>query len=87
MEINLKQPDGPQAYAMGRLEEEASPCTLRVQKAKERVLGALPRVDLERAKIMTESFMTTEGEALVIRKAKAFREADLPPIVIPLVKL
>ena len=46
----------------------------RIRKLKDRVLGTRPSMDLENAKILTESFMKTEGEPLVIRKAKAFRE-------------
>lgn len=46
----------------------------RIEKGRQRVLNTKPSVDIENAKIMTESFMTTEGEPLVMRKAKAFRE-------------
>lgn len=53
---------------------EALPCTWRVQKAKERVLATKPSIDLENAGILTESFMKTEGEPMVVRKAKGFRE-------------
>lgn len=53
---------------------EALPCTWRVQKAKERVLATKPSIDLENAGILTESFMKTEGEPMVMRKAKGFRE-------------
>ncbi len=57
-----------------RLEGEQNGCTLRVQKAKEGVLRTMPSIDLERARIVTESFMKTEGEPVVMRHAKAFRE-------------
>jgi len=57
-----------------RLEEKKYGCTLRVQKARERVLGTKPSIDLENARILTESFMKTDGEPWVVRKAKAFRE-------------
>jgi formate C-acetyltransferase len=50
------------------------PYSWRIAKAKDRLLGTRPYVDLENARIMTESFMQTEGEPYVIRKAKAFRE-------------
>ena len=33
---------------------------------------SFPEIDLEDARILTESFLETEGEALVTRKAKAF---------------
>lgn len=45
----------------------------RIKRLKERVLATYPEIDLENARILTESFMETEGEPLVIRKAKAFR--------------
>jgi len=63
------------SQAMGKHEEEGQyGCTSRVQQAKERVLGTLPSIDLERAIIMTESFMKTEADPIVMRYAKAFRE-------------
>ena len=70
MKTDLKQPKTASTTAR----YGASPCTERVQQAKERVLNAVPRVDLERATIMTESFMQTGGEALAVRKAEVFRE-------------
>ena len=62
------------AQVTARVEGEQYGCPLRVQKAKERVLGIKPSMDLENARILTESFMQTEGEPLVVRKAKAFKE-------------
>ena len=53
---------------------ETLPYTRRVHTAKERVLATKPSVDLENARILTGSFMQTEGEPLVVRKAKGFRE-------------
>ena len=53
---------------------ETLPYTRRVHKAKERVLATKPSVDLENARILTESFMKTEGEPVAVRKAKGFRE-------------
>ena len=52
----------------------ATPCTLRVQQARERAVLTKPSIDLERAKIFTEVFEKTEGESMVIRRAKAFKE-------------
>lgn len=52
----------------------SGPVSSRVEKARERLLGTKPFVDLENAQIMTESFLSSEGEAYVFRKAKAFRE-------------
>jgi formate C-acetyltransferase len=52
----------------------SSPYLWRIEKAKDRLLGTRPYVDLENARIMTESFMQTEGQPYVVRKAKAFKE-------------
>lgn len=49
-------------------------CTERVLKLRQRALDIPPSICLEKAKIMTEVFLKTEGEPLVIRKAKAFKE-------------
>lgn len=46
----------------------------RVDRLKKRVLETQPEMDLENAKLLTESFRETEGEPLVLRKAKAFRK-------------
>ncbi len=46
----------------------------RIEKLKKRVLETKPAIDLENAKILTQSFMETEGELTVLRKAKAFLE-------------
>ena len=46
----------------------------RIAKAKERVLRTRPSVDIENAQILTESFVATQGESLVLQKAKGFRE-------------
>lgn len=45
----------------------------RIHFMKDRVVGTRPEMDLENARIMTESFKETAGEPLCIRKAKAFR--------------
>jgi len=54
--------------------KRATPSTPRVQQARERAVLTKPSIDLERAKIFTEVFKETEGESMVIRRAKAFRE-------------
>ena len=46
----------------------------RIDQLKERVVSIRPEMDLENAKILTESFQETEGEPLVVRKAKGFRK-------------
>ena len=53
----------------------------RVNRLKSRVLGTRPEMDLENARILTESFKETEGEPLVVRKAKAFRKQCLEKTV------
>lgn len=45
----------------------------RIEKARERVLGTRPSMDLENAVILTRSFMETEGRPVAVRKAEAFR--------------
>lgn len=46
----------------------------RIEYLKERVVNTRPEIDLENARILTKSFIETEGEPLAIRKAKAFRK-------------
>lgn len=62
--------------SIARIQEPGGdpPYMRRIQKMKERVIRTRPSIDLENAKILTESFLETEGEPLVLRKAKAFRE-------------
>lgn len=45
----------------------------RIEYMKNRVVHTTPEMDLENAKILTDSFKETGGEPLCIRKAKAFR--------------
>ncbi|WP_352401956.1 glycyl radical protein [Synergistes jonesii] len=45
----------------------------RVNRLKKKVFETYPEIDLEDAVILTKSFLETQGEALVTRKAKAFR--------------
>lgn len=54
--------------------DTSPPYLWRIEKARERLLGTKPYADIENARIMTESFIKTEGEPYVVRKAKAFRE-------------
>lgn len=46
----------------------------RINRLKKRVIATRPEMDLENARILTESFLECEGEPLVVRKAKAFRK-------------
>ncbi len=45
----------------------------RLNRLKERLIATQPEMDLENATILTREFKDTEGEPLVLRKAKAFR--------------
>ncbi len=49
----------------------------RIFRLKKRVLSTKPEMDLENAKLLTEGFRETEGEPLVLRKAKAFKKQCL----------
>ena len=46
----------------------------RISFMKDRVVNTRPEMDLENARILTESYKETAGEPLCIRKAKAFRK-------------
>ncbi len=46
----------------------------RVTRLKNRVILTHPEMDLENARILTEGFIESEGEPLVVRKARAFRK-------------
>ena len=55
----------------------------RIEKFKRLYLDSKPTISVERARIFTESHRATEGEAVIIRRAKAFREVCLKgPVVI-----
>ena len=46
----------------------------RIDRLKKRVFSTRPEIDLENARILTESFRQSEGQPLVVRKAIAFRK-------------
>jgi len=48
--------------------------TARIEKARQNYINARPAISCERAGIWTESHRRTEGEAVPIRRAKAFRD-------------
>jgi pyruvate-formate lyase len=50
-------------------------CTPRIRQARERSRNTAPSICLEKAAIMTEVYMKTEADPLVMRRAKAFKEA------------
>jgi formate C-acetyltransferase len=51
--------------------------TERIKRFKKAYLDAKPRISVERARLFTTSHRETEGEAVIIRRAKAFRELCL----------
>ncbi len=53
----------------------------RINRLKKRVLETRPEVDLENARILTEGFRESEGEPLVVQKAKAFYKQCLEKTV------
>ena len=75
-----KEPASPQVKE--ELESELFGCTLRVHRLRGRVFECRPSIDLERAKIVTESFMKTEGDPVVMRHAKAFTELCQRKIIV-----
>lgn len=46
----------------------------RIEQLLKRYWESKPEVDIERARIYTQSYKETEGEATIIRRAKAFRK-------------
>ncbi len=46
----------------------------RIRRFKKLYLDAKPTISVERARLFTESHRSTEGEAVIVRRAKAFRE-------------
>ncbi|AKA69123.1 glycyl radical protein [Clostridium scatologenes] len=48
--------------------------TERIEKARKNYINAKPAISYERARIWTESHRKTEGEAIPIRRAKAFKD-------------
>jgi choline trimethylamine-lyase len=54
----------------------------RIERLKQRVLETRPEMDLENARLLTEGFRETEGQPLVLRKAKAFRKQCLEKTIV-----
>ena len=48
--------------------------TERVDRMKKRYMDSIPRVDSQRAVLVTESYMKTEAEPMVLRRAKALKK-------------
>ena len=56
----------------------------RIKKLKEQFLKAKPSLCVERAAVYTRSHQATEGEVLIVRRAKAFKEVcqSIPAIIL-----
>ncbi|EHR8837036.1 glycyl radical protein [Shigella flexneri] len=57
--------------------------TQRVKALREQILNASPRIETDRARILTESYKETESLPMVLRRAKALEKilAELPVII------
>lgn len=57
--------------------------TQRVKALREQILSASPRIEIDRARILTESYKETESLPIVLRRAKALEKilAELPVII------
>ena len=57
----------------------------RIQKLIDHLYAKLPVVEADRAVLLTESYKTTEGEPMIIRRAKAFDHIcrNIPIIIRP----
>ena len=45
----------------------------RIERLKETLYRKMPEIEADRAVLLTQSYMETEGEPIVMRRAKAFR--------------
>ena len=45
----------------------------RIERIKQYIFAEMPRIEADRAVLLTESYMATEGEPTVTRRAKAFK--------------
>ncbi len=45
----------------------------RIEKLKEALFKEMPQIEADRAVLLTQSYMATEGEPMIIRRAKAFK--------------
>ncbi|MBE7030801.1 MAG: glycyl radical protein [Ruminococcaceae bacterium] len=48
------------------------PKSPRIDRLKEHLFGGMPEIEAERAVLLTESYRATEGEPMIMRRAKAF---------------
>ncbi len=45
----------------------------RIEKLKEALFEKMPEIEADRAVLLTQSYMSTEGEPVIVRRAKAFK--------------
>ena len=57
----------------------------RIERLKNALLAKMPEIEADRAVLLTESYMQTEGEPIVTRRAKAFKNImeHLPVVIRP----
>ena len=46
----------------------------RIERLKDELYRKLPEIESDRAVLLTESYMETEGEPMITRRAKAFKK-------------
>lgn len=71
---------------MPKYNSERCAKSTRIDKLKEHLFLEMPQIEPERAVLLTESYMATEGEPVVIRRAKAFKNIleKMPVTIRPL---
>jgi choline trimethylamine-lyase len=63
----------PETAEKNRFESREPAYMKRIKRLKQKILETRPEMDLENARILTKSFRESEGEPLVLRKARAIR--------------
>ncbi len=58
---------------MPKFNSEKCTKSARIEKLKEHLFEKMPQIEADRAVLLTESYMQTEGEPIVTRRAKAFK--------------
>lgn len=68
---------------MGKYNFKDIPKTERITKLIEKMYDHMPEIEPERAVLLTESYKQTEGEPIIMRRAKAFEHilANIPIII------
>ena len=57
---------------MAQFNSERSPKSERIERLKADLYREMPAIEADRAVLLTESYLATEGEPIVMRRAKAF---------------